>query len=238
MSTFLTPDELARRIEHTLLAPEATPVQIDRLCDEAIRHGFIGVCVNPIHVRRAAARLAMHRPDSGDGSGPFVVSVAGFPLGASMTVTKADEARRAMDDGAVEIDMVAPLGALVAGDGAAVRRDIEALAAVVHRAHPAGRLKVILETAALTREQILLGCRCCAEGEADYVKTSTGLHRAGGATVEQVALLHRHIAPIGVKAAGGIRSGATALAMIEAGAERIGTSSGVMILAEFRGKIS
>ncbi len=238
MKTSLTAHQLARHIEHTLLAPEATPAQIDGLCDEAICHGFLAVCVNPVHVRRAAARLAMRRTDSGEEAGPFVVSVAGFPLGASRTETKADEARRAMDDGAVEIDMVAALGALVAGDGAAVRRDIEALAAVVHRADPPGRLKVILETAALTRAQVILGCRCCAEGEADFVKTSTGLHRAGGATVEQVALLHRHVAPIGVKAAGGIRSGATALAMIEAGAERIGTSSGVAILAELRGGIS
>lgn len=233
MTMPVVPEPLARCIEHTLLLPEATAEQIDALCDEAIGHGFIAVCVNPVHVRRAADRLAAHRPEPGGVPRPFVVCVAGFPLGASVTATKAEEARRAMDDGAAEIDMVAALGALVAGDRAAVRRDIEALAAVVHRADPPGRLKVILETAALTREQIILGCRCAAEGEADFVKTSTGVHRAGGATVEHVALLHRHAAPIRVKAAGGIRSAAAALGMIEAGAARIGTSSGVAILAEF-----
>jgi deoxyribose-phosphate aldolase len=162
------------------------------------------------------------------------VSVAGFPLGASATATKVDEAQRALDDGAAEIDMVAPLGALIAGDRTRVREDIQAVADVVHKAARGGVLKVILETGALTGEQIILGCRCCAEGEADFVKTSTGFHPAGGATLEHVRLLYRCASPILVKAAGGIRTAARARAMLEAGAARLGTSSGVAIVEEVR----
>lgn len=220
--------ELAATIEHTLLKPEATPLQIDALVDEAIEHGFVGVCLNPIHVRRAAQRLAK------SASATRLVTTAGFPLGASRTETKADEARRALDDGATDIDMVAFIGALVTEDRAAVRRDIETLARVVHTFGNGRILKVILETTALTNEQIILGCRCCAEGEADYVKTSTGFHPTGGATVEHVRLLHRHASPIPVKAAGGIRTAAAALALLDAGATRLGTSSGVAILRELQ----
>ena len=229
----LTPDELAKRIEQTLLAPEAAPNQIDRLCLDALHYGFHAVCVNPIHVRRAVERIARDRSASPTGRAVIVVSVAGFPLGASRSDTKADEARRALDDGASEIDMVADLGALISGDRKTVRADIEALARVVHQT-PAGAslLKVILETGLLTVDQIILGCRCCAEGEADFVKTSTGFHASGGATVEQVKLLRRHAAPLRVKAAGGIRTAEAACAMIEAGADRIGTSAGVAILDE------
>lgn len=218
------PPDIASRIEHTLLKPEATPDDIDRLCDEAARWGLFAVCVNPLHVARAARRL--------ENAATIVVSVAGFPLGATHTATKVDEARRAIDDGAREIDMVARIGDLRAGDRAAVRDDIYAVACAVHASSPHHRLKVILETAALTEEQIILGCRCAAEGEADFVKTSTGFHPAGGATLEAVRLLHRHAAPIGVKAAGGIRTLHQARAMIDAGAARIGTSSGVAIVRE------
>jgi deoxyribose-phosphate aldolase len=228
----MTPGELARRIEHTLLRPEATPDQIDALCDEAVACGFVGVCVNPIHVRRAAARLGSASAPHGDR--PMVVSVAGFPLGASCSEVKADEAARAMDDGAHEIDMVIALGALIAGDRAEVRRDVETVARVVHGRHPPGMLKAILETAALTEQQIVLACRLCAEGEADFVKTSTGFHPAGGATLEHVRLLHRCASPLRIKASGGIRTAATAMAMIQAGAARIGTSSGPAILEEWR----
>lgn len=230
---------LARIIEHTLLRPEATPEQVDRLCDEAIHHGFAGVCVNPVYVARAAAALARGRavPEGGARVSevwhPRLVSVAGFPLGASLTAVKADEARRAIDDGADEIDMVVNLGALIAGDRVTVRKDVETLARVVHLSGNGRVLKVILETAALTPDQIILGCRCAMEGEADYVKTSTGFHPAGGATVEHVQLLNRYGSPMKVKAAGGIRTLAAAKAMLEAGASRIGTSSGVAIMAEW-----
>ena len=153
-------------------------------------------------------------------------------MGANASDTKAREARRAIDDGATEIDMVVDLGALIGGNLAAVRRDIEAVAHAVHHGVPGRILKVILETGALTEEQIVLGCRCAAEGEADFVKTSTGFHSSGGATVEQVRLLRRYASPLGVKASGGIRTGADMGAMIEAGASRIGTSSGVAIIHE------
>lgn len=239
----ITAAETARRIDHTLLRPEATPEQIDLLCDQAVEYGFGAVCVNPIFVRRAVERLTSSRAAQSAsmsvqaGSGrvlPRVVSVAGFPLGASTTATKAEEARRALDEGATEIDMVAQLGALIAGSRESVRNDIEAVARAVHRARSDGILKVILETAALTRDQIALGCRCCVDGDADFVKTSTGFHPAGGASVEHVRLLVRHASPLAVKAAGGIRTANDARVMLEAGATRLGTSAGVAIIEELR----
>ena len=229
----ITVAEMARAIEHTLLRPEATPQQIGVLCDEALRYGFAGVCVNPIYVRWAAERLAT-RGDDASPKATVVVAAVGFPLGANSTTTKADEARRAIDDGAMEIDMVVALGALIAGDRAYVRADIEAVARVVHQCKGNRLLKVILETAALTTVQLILGCRCCAEAEADFVKTSTGFHPRGGATAEHVRLLHRHASPLRVKAAGGIRSAEQAKAMLEAGAVRIGTSVGVAILEQLQ----
>ena len=234
MTVNLTADQVARTIDHTLLKPEATAEQIDALCDEGLRFGFGAVCINPVYVRRVADRLCRRRVNGEFDQRPAVVSVAGFPLGASTTATKADEARRAIDDGATEIDMVAAIGPLIDGDRAAVRRDIEAVARVVHQTNDGGMLKVSLQTGALTKEQIILGCRCCVEGEADFVKTSTGLHPCGGATVEQVQLLYRHASPLKVKASGGIRTAAIARAMLEAGAARIGTSAGVNIVEEMR----
>ncbi len=200
-------------------------MQIDRLCDECREFGFAAACVNPVWVQRCAERLA--------GSATAVCSVAGFPLGASLSTTKADEARRAVEGGAREVDMVVNLGALTAGDRRAVAGDIEAVVAATKRTDADATVKVILETRALTNEQIILGCRCVAEAQADYVKTSTGFHPAGGATVEDVALLHKHAAPLKVKAAGGIRDLRTALAMLEAGACRLGMSASVAVLREF-----
>jgi len=165
---------------------------------------------------------------------PVVISVAGFPLGASLGVTKEEEAQRCIEDGASEIDMVIHIGALVAGDHKHVRAEIERVARVVHGGGKGLVLKVILEAGALTPEQMIAGCRCCAEGEADFVKTSTGFHSSGGATVEQVRLLRRHAAPMQVKAAGGIRTAAQAIALVQAGAARIGTSSGAGIVEEQR----
>lgn len=231
----ITVEQLARRIDHSLLTPEATTGQIDMLCDEAIKYGFGAVCVTPVYVRRVARRLAELTTDLTDAESPAIVSVAGFPLGTSTTDTKADEARRAIDDGATEIDMVVHVGALIENRHAAVRKDIEALAHVVHRRVDGGVLKVILECGALTTQQIILGCRCCAEGEADFVKTSTGLHPSGGATTDIVQLLYRHASPLLIKAAGGIRTAKAALEMIVAGAARIGSSSGVAMIQELRG---
>ncbi len=229
----MSPAELASKIDHALLAAEATAERIDVLCDEALEYGFAGVCVNPVHVRRAADRIASPGVRSSEGRGvPAVVATVGFPLGANLSATKGDEARRAMGDGATEIDMVVNLGALVAGDRQAVQADIEAVARVVRASSTGGILKVILETGALSSEQIALGCRCCLEAEADFVKTSTGFHRSGGATVEQVRQLCRLAAPLQVKASGGIRTSAAALGILAAGAARLGTSAGVSIVKE------
>ncbi len=222
----MRPDQLARYIDHTLLKPEATPDQIDRLCDEADAHAFASVFVNPRFVARAARRLA--------NTSVGVGTVSGFPLGASHKETIVSEARRGIEDGATEIDMVVWVGGLVAD----LRRDvvdtIYDTACVVHSASSDHILKVILETRALTEDQIILGCRCAAEGEADFVKTSTGYHSSGGATPEHVRLLHRHAAPLKVKASAGIRTYSETVAMIDAGAARIGTSAAMSIMEEYR----
>jgi len=227
-------DEIARRIEHTLLRSEASTGQIDALCDEASVWGFKGVCVNPVHVCQAVRRLATNSGSRAGATAPVVVSVAGFPLGGCATATKTDQAMRAVGEGATEIDMVARIGAIVDGDYITVRKDIEAVARGVHNALPTGILKVILETAALTTQQIELGCRCCIDGGADFLKTSTGFHPAGGATVEHVRLLHRYGAGLLVKASGGIRTAEQARAMLDAGAARLGTSSGLAIVEQLR----
>ncbi|GBD08629.1 Deoxyribose-phosphate aldolase [Candidatus Thermoflexus japonica] len=218
--TAWTREALAARIDHTLLRPEATPGDIDRLCEEALRYGCAAVCVNPIYVARAAARLA--------GTPVKVATVVGFPLGASLTAIKVAEAALALSQGAREIDMVLPIGLLKAGEIDAVRADLQAVVAVCHAA---GALcKVILETALLTAEEKSLAARLAVEAGADFVKTSTGFG-PGGATVDDVALLRRVVGPsIGVKAAGGIRTAEQAIAMLEAGASRLGTSATVAIL--------
>ncbi len=214
--------QLASMIDHTLLKPEATAAMIDQLCEEALKFGFVAVCVNPIWVKHCHKRL-------GDAA-TRVASVIGFPLGACTTAIKVAETQRAIQDGATEIDMVVRLGDLIAGELGIVRDDIAAVADACHSVSPDHHLKVILETGALTEEQIVAGCRCVAEAQADYVKTSTGFHPSGGATLETVHLLHKHTAPIKVKAAGGIRDLPTALAMVEAGASRLGCSASVTIL--------
>jgi len=218
-----TVEELAAVMDHTLLKPDATAGDIDRLCAEAAEYRMHAVCVNPVYVSRAAKMLA---------STPTAVcTVAGFPLGASRPDTKADEARRAIEDGASEIDMVLFIGALKGGDDAAVRRDLEAVVEVCR----AGKAlcKVILETALLNQAEKERACDLCAAAGADFVKTSTGM-AGGGATVEDVRLLSRRVSArgVGVKAAGGIRTRAAALAMLNAGATRIGSSNSVSILRE------
>jgi len=221
----MTGAELADRIDHTLLDAAAASPAIDRLCDEAIEHGFHAVCVHPVRVARCAARLVASRV--------VVCSVAGFPLGANLPEVKALEARRAAQEGAREVDVVASLASLIAHDASALQREI---AAVVEAAAPAA-VKVILETARLDREAKVLGARIAVAAGAAFVKTSTGF--AGGATPEDVRLLRETVGPIfGVKASGGIRSRAQALAMIGAGADRIGTSSGVSILLGTAGTAS
>lgn len=178
--------------------------------------------MNPLWVPRCVQRLS--------GGSTCVATVASFPLGASTTPVKTLEAQIAVEQGAAEVDMVVNLGALITGDENAVVRDIAAVVGAAKNANEDALVKVILETAALTDEQIILGCRCAAKAQADFVKTSTGLHPAGGASVEHVALLHKHAVPMRVKAAGGIRDLPTARAMIEAGAARLGMSASVAVV--------
>lgn len=210
---------LARIIDHTLLKPDATAAQIEQLCREALQYGFAAVCVNPTWVPLAARLL--------QGSDVKVCTVVGFPLGATSTAAKVAEARAAIAAGAREIDMVINIGALKSGLYDQVRDDIRA---VVEAAHPTATVKVILETALLTDAEKVQACRLAREAGADFVKTSTGFG-PGGATVHDVALLRREVGPaMGVKASGGIRDRATALAMVQAGANRIGASASVAIV--------
>lgn len=214
------PRDLARYIDHTLLKPDATAEEIDRLCDEAREHGFAAVCVNPTWVRRCSERLR--------GTGVRVASVVGFPFGAGTTEVKALEARRAIRDGAREIDMVINVGALKSGGHDVVRRDIEKVADACREA---GALsKVIIEAALLTDEEKVVASRLAQLAKADFVKTSTGFG-PGGATVHDVLLMRETVGPkLGVKAAGGIRSAEDAREMIAAGATRIGASASVQIV--------
>jgi deoxyribose-phosphate aldolase len=212
--------DLARRIDHTLLRPEATALEIDQLCAEALHHGFASVCVHGIWVRRCAERLAH--------SSVVVCAVVGFPLGATTPDAKIFEAKRAIQDGALEIDMVLAIGALKGRDDEFVRDDI---AGVVGACHANGaKLKVILETALLTEEEKVRACEIAKVAGADFVKTSTGFSKSG-ATLADVALMRRIVGPsMGVKAAGGIRDETTARQMLRAGASRIGTSNSVRIV--------
>ena len=216
------PARLADWIDHTLLKPEATPDQIDALCQEALAYGFAAVCINPIYVPRCRPVL--------EGSPVRVCTVVGFPLGATLTGAKVDETHRAMDAGAQEIDMVIPVGMLRGGQYQVVAEDI---AAVIKASHARGALvKVILEMALLNRAQKIIACLLSQAAGADFVKTSTGFG-PGGATLEDVELMRRVVGPrIGVKAAGGIRSLADARAMLQVGATRLGTSAGVKIVQE------
>jgi deoxyribose-phosphate aldolase len=220
----MTPGEVARLIDHTLLAPDAARAQIELLCDEAVEYDFATVCVNPCWAGPCARRLA--------GAGVGVCAVVGFPLGASTSDAKAFEARRAIFDGAREIDMVLNVGALRSGELQAVERDI---AAVVEACREHGALsKVIIEAALLREEEKVTACTLAKAAGADYVKTSTGFG-PGGATAADVALMRRTVGPaMGVKASGGVRDLAALLAMVAAGASRIGTSSGVAMLREAR----
>ncbi len=214
------PIELARYIDHTLLKPDVGPDDIDRICDEALEYAFASVCVNPVWVRRCASKLR--------GSPVKVTSVVGFPLGANAPETKVLEARRALRDGAREIDMVINIGALRARDHALVERDI---AGVVDACREVGAVcKVILETGLLTDEEKVVASRLARAAGADFVKTSTGFGH-GGATLFDVALMREAVGPkMGVKASGGIHTTAEAKGMIEAGATRIGASAGIAIV--------
>ncbi|HEX9717515.1 MAG TPA: deoxyribose-phosphate aldolase [Actinomycetota bacterium] len=219
------PQDLARYIDHTLLRPDATAAEIDRLCGEAAEYGFAAVCINPAWVKRAAENLR--------GSDVRVASVVGFPFGATTPEVKALEARRAIRDGAREIDMVINIGALKSGDHGLVRLDIEKVADACHEA--GAILKVIIEAALLTDEEKVVASHLAREARADYVKTSTGFG-PGGATVHDVLLMRETVGPeMGVKAAGGIRTAEDVREMVAAGATRIGASAGVEIVTGGKG---
>jgi deoxyribose-phosphate aldolase len=220
------PKEIAKYIDHTLLRPDATVDQVTKICQEAKEFGFASVCVNPYHVRHCASLLR--------GSSVKVCTVIGFPLGANMSETKALEARRAIRDGATEVDMVINIGALKSGQDDVVYRDIRA---VVDAAMDGGALcKVILETSLLNDDEKTRGCLAARRARADFVKTATGFG-PGGATAEDVALMSRAVSgtKMGVKASGGIRNLQDAEQMIRAGATRIGASAGVRIVKESQG---
>ena len=218
-SSVLIPSDVAKYIDHTLLKPEATASDIDTLCSEAAGNKFYSVCVNTSWVERCAKNLR--------GTGVKVCAVVGFPLGAMSSRAKGFETRHAIEDGASEIDMVMNVGALKSRDLNLVENDIR----MVRRA--CGQriiLKVIIETALLTDEEIVLASEVVKKAEADFVKTSTGFS-THGATVQHIALMRRTIGPkMGVKAAGGVRTFDDAVAMINAGATRLGTSGGIKII--------
>lgn len=223
--TFPAPDiatlsgpALASVIDHTLLKPEATPEDIARLCDEAVRYQFKAVCVNALYLPDVVRRLA--------GSPVAACAVIGFPLGAVPTEIKVAETRWVVAQGAQEVDMVIPVGLLKAGQTDAVRADIAAVKAACGDV----LLKVIIEACLLTDAEKVIACRLSAEAGADYVKTSTGFS-SGGATEADVALMRQTVGDaLGVKASGGIRTRETALRMVAAGASRIGASAGVSFL--------
>lgn len=214
-------DTMASYIDHTLLKPDATLAEVDKLCAEAIENRFASVCVNGVHVKRCAEILS--------GSGVLVCTVVGFPLGATSSEVKVYETRRAIEDGACEVDMVLNVGMLKSGADEFVRRDIAGLADTCHRM--GARLKVILETCLLTDAEKVRACELAKLAGADFVKTSTGFSK-GGATADDVALMRRTVGPaIGVKASGGVRDAEAARTMIAAGATRIGASASVAIVA-------
>ena len=220
MKTKWTRASLAAVIDHTLLKAEATPVQVRKVCQEAKENGFAAVCVNPCYIPLVAEELK--------GSSVKVCSVVGFPLGANPTEIKVQETRYVIAHGAQEVDMVINIGLLKAGDMHAVLEDIKA----VVQAAKSATVKVILETCYLSDEEKVSACKVAKEAGAHFVKTSTGFG-AGGATVEDIKLMRSVVGSgMKIKASGGIRSLATALAMLDAGADRLGASAGLTILKE------
>ncbi len=212
---------VAGAIDHTLLKPEAGREQITRLCEEAVNFNFAAVCVNPWWIGLAASMLR--------GTPVKVATTIGFPLGANHTTVKRFETEEAIRLGAQEVDMVMNIGALKSGDRQSVQNDIAAVAEVARAG--GAILKVILEAPLLTLEEKILSCELALAAKADFVKTATGFF--GGATVDDVSLMRGVVGNrAGVKASGGIRTAAAAQAMLEAGANRLGTSSGVAIVRE------
>ncbi|HEY2828828.1 MAG TPA: deoxyribose-phosphate aldolase [Thermoanaerobaculia bacterium] len=219
----MPPDKLVKLIDHTILKPEATAEDIEKLCNEAKQYRFYSVCLNPVWVPKARTLLR--------GTDVKICAVVGFPLGAQSPEIKTLEARRALREGAKEIDMVVNIGALKSKDDLLVARDIRGVVEVCDEARAVS--KVILETALLTDEEKVRGCQLSMKAGADFVKTSTGFSKSG-ATVEDVALMARTVAPrkLGVKASGGVRTYEDVVKMVQAGATRVGSSNSVKIVEE------
>lgn len=222
----ITREKMAGLIDHTLLKPDATKDNIMRLCREAINYGFFSVCVNPSYVSLVTSILRDSKVK--------VCSVVGFPLGASTPDVKAFEAEMVIRDGANEIDMVINLGALKSGDSELVKRDIGNVVKHVNRLQRDTIVKVIIETGLLNNNEVTLACQVVKESGANFVKTSTGINTRG-VTVQDVKLIRKLVGPeFGVKASGGIRTYEDAVKLIEAGANRIGTSSGTSIVKDMK----
>jgi len=230
----MTRTELAARIDHTILKPEATSAEVHRVATESMQLGLASVCVAPVWVGRVAMMLRDFQPATP------VCTVIGFPHGTAKATLKAIEATSTIKDGADEIDVVVHLPPLLRADAETVKAE---LLEIVRAARATNRdvvIKVILETALLLKAlgptegeaSLAAGCRAARESGCDFVKTSTGFHPAGGATIEAVRLLKKHAGELKVKAAGGIRDLATALAMLKAGADRLGMSNSVAVLDE------
>src|SRR6266566_3039363 len=231
MAADMTRDELARRIDHTLLKPEATAPEIHRLIAEAIELRFAAVCIAPAFVAKAAVELR--------GSGVALCTVISFPHGTSKPTIKAIEATSAVKDGADELDVVAHLPNLINNNFDSARLELIEIVRAARAARPQALIKVIIESAALLalgpdrgESAIATACRAIRESGCDFVKTSTGFHPAGGASVEAVRLIKKHAQGLQIKAAGGIRDLVTAKMMLEAGADRLGTSNSVAIVQQ------
>ena len=220
-----TKEQLAKYFDHTLLDCMATERDIHELCDEAMRYDFYAVCVYPRWVSFCADILC---------AAPVkVVSVAGFPFGTNLSKVKAYEAEAVIMDGADEVDIVADLASVIEGDADTLRRDFEAVLAICHSMRPQVPLKVIIESAALNEEQNRFVCGIAQKAGVDFLKTSTGFHKAGGAQIEDVKLMAEAAPRCKIKAAGGIRTLEQTLAFIEAGVSRIGASGSVEIIEQF-----
>ncbi len=225
---------LARMIDHTVLKPEASAAEVDRVCDEAIAHRFASVCIAPAWVKHTAQRLA--------NKDVLCCTVAGFPHGTSKATVKAIESTAAVKDGADEVDVVIHLPHLLSLDVDAARGELLEVARAARAARKDVCIKVIVESAALLsilgpdkgEQAIAIACRAVQESGCDFIKTSTGFHPAGGASIEAVALMKKHAREIKIKAAGGIRDLPTAQAMITAGADRLGMSASVAVVEAAR----
>ena len=222
----ITEQIIASSIDHTLLNPKAQQSQIEQLCNEAVEYKFCSVCVNPRWVVFAADKL--------HGSDIKVATVISFPLGANSTKSKIAEVKEAIFAGADEIDVVADISAIIAGDSRYLITQLQGILRVCKAMKPKVTTKVIIESAALEWEQKLFACKVAEQVGFDFIKTSTGMHSAGGATVEDVKLIRETAPSCKVKASGGIKTVGDAIAMLKAGARRIGTSSGIEIIRQFR----